>query len=342
MRKIYVILVLLLAGTMASAQFSKVSKDQAERVKKSVLLVSLEEEDAKLAGKLAKKQDELEHYKMQIAGRNEALQAAVENYWNFSENIEYIPKSEVNKLLSESKNYVVLAFGKHLDYERLSTGKGANGKPAGWTQETSYRGTRPSQPPTIEYYYNPSTKYTSLANGITTLNLSGNGVALDIYLPNVLPSYTDIIYGLQQMQYTLRYYEADDGNTVWTFIKQIKKNSSGLKSRILLVDKDDLDKGATEEKIKEVYPYPFEIASQEKIDRVIVEKDTAYAYVQIVDTPTGKGNVSAHFISDPGDGTIYCYDSPTVTFGIKGTSIITYNQRIKVQNFKSYCKNIED
>jgi len=243
MRKISLLIILGCTFNVVNAQFSLTSKSDVEKIKNSILLVMLEEEDPKTLQKLAKKSEEkLNHYKQQIAGRNLVLKNAVEKYWNFSEKVEFKSKDEATKLMKLNKEkYVIIYFGKYLDYERHKTGVGINGKPAGWNTNTMT--------------YNTSTKYSSLANEITTLEIIDSKSLIRIYLPNVYPSKADAIYGIQELQYILRYLSSSPENKITKFMKHIESNAPELKELTLLVDKNEVDTKLNEDEIKELYPY---------------------------------------------------------------------------------------
>lgn len=335
MKKSQFILALILIASSAYGQFSMTSKKEAMQIKNAVLLVSLEEENPKTANKLTDKPDKLEHYRNQIEGRNHALKNAVEKYWSFSNKVEYTTEARAKELLKTEKGkYVQIGFGQYIDYERFKTGFGADGKPAGWGHTINSSGMKE-----IGMTYNRSTKYSETANMITTLTITDPDNIIKVHLPNVYPSESDAVYGIQQIQYILNYLLADDNNSIMKLPGQIKKNSSELKNKTLLLDKEDLDGKLTEKEIKEAYPFTFKIVSQEEIDKAILEKDPNVAYVQITETPGGKGNVSAHFVNNPGDGKIYCYDAPTVAVTIKGSGLVTYGQRIKKHNLEDYAKH---
>lgn len=338
-RYIYLLLALFFANHLL-AQFSLTSKKDAQKIKNSILLVTLDEEDSEIGSKLAGKPDKLEHYRTQVEGRNKALKNAIDKYWTFSSKVEYVTGAKAKEMMKVDKEkYVLIGFGQYIDYEKFKTGVGKDGSPAGWINPPS--GTRPIGAPSTGYYYNRSTKYSETANTITTLTVTDPGNLIKVYLPNVYPSESDAVYGIQQIQYILNYILADEKNGMMKFPGQIKKNAVELKNLTLLLDKEDLDPKLTEDAIKKAYPFQFKIVSQEEIDKAILSKDSSVAYVQITDMPTGKGNVSAHFVSNPYDGKLYCYEAPTVAVGIKGTSLITYGQRIKASHLEEYVKHAQ-
>jgi hypothetical protein len=109
----------------------------------------------------------------------------------------------------------------------------------------------------------------------------------------------------------------------------------------LLLNKDEIHKKITPETIEELYPFETKIVDQEFIDEVIENEDSDFAYVQIVNIPGGKGNTNYQFVNCPSTGTIYCLDYPKIAVGIKGTHLITYNERIKGKNLRNFSKNIK-
>jgi hypothetical protein len=334
MKKVSFILILALLSNMLSAQFSMTSHKEALKIKNSTLLVSFEEEDPKKVSKLSKKKDKtkLKHYKDQIEGRNIALQGAVEHYWTFSDNVEYVTASEAKALMKANKDkYVKISYGKFLDYERYKTNTGQNGKPAGWSTGSDGFLT-----------YNRSTKYTVLANVITTLEITDPKGMIKVYLPNVYASLSDAVYGIQGMQFILRYLAESPDHKIPKIQKYIRNNAGNLKDLTLLVDKNQVHKKLKESDIRKIYPYKFELVDGKAIDEAIIEKDKRYAYVTIVDTPGGKGNVSTHTITGAEDGKLYIYYTPSVPLTMKGTSFITYNERIKKKQFEKYANQVED
>lgn len=126
------------------------------------------------------------------------------------------------------------------------------------------------------------------------------------------------------------------------YSKIIPKNGPELKNKTLLLDKMDLGKGITEEVIKKSYPYPFKIVSLEEIEKVIINKEPGFAYVQIVASPGGKGNIFIHYLTNAEDGKILGLEYPKVGFGIKGVNgVITYSERIKEKQLEKYTKMAE-
>ncbi|MFA5419146.1 MAG: hypothetical protein WC341_11875 [Bacteroidales bacterium] len=333
MKKIYLLMILAFVFKGAVAQFSMTSQSEANQIKNATLIVAFEEPNAKTVAKLEKKdKKKLKHYLSQIEGRNFALSNAVENYWNFTANMEYMTESEAFQLMKSNKDkYVILKFGKFLDYERVKTGLGANGKPAGWTQDNSGILT-----------YNTSTHRSELANTITTIEIGDPKSLIKVYLPNLYPSAADAVYGIQELQYILNYLIADPDHKIPKIMRHIRDNAGALKDLTLLVDKDMVDEKLSLTEIEEIYPYPFKLVDYEEIEKAILEKDPRYAYVTIVQTPGGKGNVSTQTIMTAATGELLCFNTPKVAVTIKGTSIVTYNKRISKKQFAIYANDVEE
>lgn len=337
MKKITLFIIFAFTFNFVNAQFSLTSNKEANKIKNSKLFVVLEEEDPKTISKLKKKKKtkELKHYKAQIEGRNKALKNAVENYWIFSEDIEYVNASKVKQLVKEDKSKnVYLQYGKFIEYEKISTNSGLDGKPAGWNRDAGGTMT-----------YNKSTKYTELANEITSIEIGDPKAMIKVYLPNVYPSEADVAYGMQVMQFILNYLIASTDHKIPKLEKHIKSNAPELKNLTLLIDKNELHDKLTEKEIKEVYPYAFKLVDGETIDKAILDKDPKYAVVQIVDVPGGKGDVSTHYIMGTGTGELYGFVSPKVAIRVGSPismgSFIKYNERIKSSHLEKYSKHIE-
>ena len=77
-----------------------------------------------------------------------------------------------------------------------------------------------------------------------------------------------------QLLYTVNTLKQND-NATWLSIynNDIPKNGSELKKKVLLFDKELLDKGLTESTIQKLYKYPFKIVSREEIEKVILNRE---------------------------------------------------------------------
>ena len=324
---------LALATFCANAQFLKTSKDDAFKIKNSKLIVALDVEDEKLVKKLGKRdKEELFRYRMQIRGRNEAIQNAVEKYWNFSNDVVFLPLYEAFELLeSDMEGHVLLQYGEYVDFEQFSTGFSANGKPTGW-----YRGSGNA------IVYNPATKYTFFSYLISSFEISSEKSLAKVYLPSLYPSKPDAVFGIQHLEYILNYLVEKPQNEMRYFDKQISQNAPELKEMTLLIDEKELDSKLKATSIKEYYPYPYKVVSQAFINKAILQEEEQYAYIQIVQTPSGKQSESTHAIVGAKDGKIYYYLTPNISVNIKSSNVLNQNVRIKAKHFEKYAKEIEN
>lgn len=318
---------LYVLSVAANAQFLNTDQKDVEKIKNSTLLLVLEEPDPKIVSKLSKKYPKaLEDYQNQIAGRNFALRYALENFWDLTEKVEFHPEATAFDLIEKNPDqYLLISFGQYLEYERIGLVSGSDGDPAGW--RTSSTG---------ELTYNHTSKYTVLSREITTLEISDTKPLVSVFLPSVYPSLSGAVYGVQQIQYLLRYLAADGENKMSKMPKQIEANNPELKDKILLIDQNDVDPKVTAEELAEVYPYPVQLVDPSVIREAILARDASFAYLQIVSTPGERGSIDTHVISDASDGKIYYYVTPGLGVGSYSALITDYRTRIKERHFKSY------
>lgn len=313
-------------GFLNSFSQNNTSSKEAIELKKRILIVGLEEQNPKMLKKLKGK--ELEFYQNQVDGNNYALQTSIEKYWKYNSEIKYLPLKEAKALLkSKPKEYALLTINKYTDYEIKHIGKG-------WTRDKSLNSNLSSNPSMLKY--DPGTRYTEAANQISYLSIDMPSNIIYVNLPNLLVSFPDGVYGVMQMQYILDHLCENEKLSYRDVVKE--RNGANLKNKTLLLCKDDLDKKLTEAAIKKIYPYKFKIASLDEINQAIVDLSPDYVIAQIVSVQGGKGNVFVHFLSETSNGCIDGLVMPSFAIGIKGTNLITYNQRIKEKQLKEYLE----
>ena len=192
--------------------------------------------------------------------------------------------------------------------------------------------------------YNYGTRYTTAANEIMMVIIEMPSIISSINLPNLYVSEADAVYGIKQMNYVLEKLCESEKSKFSNIMKEC--NGEILKNKTLLLSKDDLDKNLTDEVIRNTYPHKYKIASIEEIDKAIIEQSDEFVIIQIVSVQGGKGNVNVHFLYETNSGKTVGIVAPSVAFGIKGTNLIKYNERIKKNQLKDYseisdCKQIE-
>jgi hypothetical protein len=335
MQKITILATVLLAFPLFSyAQFDEITQESAIEVRKSAVVVLLDDPDPVIVKKLSKNNAELELYKAQIEGRNQALKRAMESCWIFNFNVEFKQVSEYKKEKKKS-GYTLLRFEKPVDYEKIKT-HSATEQPLGWSLakvEKAGQGV-------TSYVYNLATKYTVLSNDVSILLLEGDDVMFSEYLPNPYPSEADLMYCIQQLQYCMRYYAASGNSSVAGLYKQIQKNISFLKKKTLLIDANDLEKAATVARIKSVYRYPFKVVSQDSINNVIASKDSMYAYIQMVSTPNETGSATTQFVCSPANGQIFYYSVQRRPAVVKDPASIPFKPRINLSDIRVIGRSI--
>ena len=162
------------------------------------------------------------------------------------------------------------------------------------------------------------------------------------YLPNSIPSFADVVYGVKRMQYIVNFLADDPANkNMMKFIKHVKENGPSMKDKTLYIDKNDVQDKLTEADIAAIYPYKFELVDQEKIDQAILDSNPDIIYIMLADTPGANGNSTIQGVNGASDGKIYCTEWSMVTVQVKQSDLLTYNQRIGKKNLKAFasCAN---
>ena len=327
MKKIILLFLISVCARTGFAQFKNTSYKEALQIQKRIMLVSIEEEDKKYIEKNKKNPKQIQYYREQLANRNQFLKSALESCWTFSKT-EFKTKSEVTQLLkTKPDEYSNMDYNIYNDYSWVNTGRGSNGRPAGYDP--------------VRRDYNWSTRSRTLSNRILQLVIKMPKIEVQCNLPTVYISPGDVIFGVQQLQYTLSFLAADPKNSMRDLLfGQVEKNAPELKNKILLVNKDDLSAKLSEDEISKNYPFSFKIVSAEEIEKAIVAKDAQYAFVQLVPAQIGKGNVDVQMISNAEDGKLFFYDMPRFAVSsIQGISTAT-NQVIKAKDFRAFAKDV--
>lgn len=297
------------------------SKD-AKKLKTRTLIVGLEELSSRKARRL--KGNELDIYKIQIEGNNNTLKKAIEKHWSFNKNIKYLPLSEAEELMKKNRNeYAILRFSKYTDYEVTKLG-------AGWSRDVSQGIASPN------YVYKPEIRYRRPVNEIMTVIIEMPSTIVSVNLPNIYVSEADAVYGIKQMDYILNKLYKNDKTRFRDIIEEC--NGNILKKKTLLLCEDDLHKNLNDEAIRNIYPHKFKIASIEEINKAIIEQSDDFVIIQIVSVQGGKKNVNVHFLYETNTGKTVGLVAPSIAFGIKGTGLIKYNERIKKKQLSKYSK----
>ena len=247
MKKIHLIVLFLISfGNVANAQFDVLTKADAESVKKIPLLVVIKEKDIKTIEKLSKKgkEEELKKYVSEIDSYNSIIKTGFERDWNFSKEIRFINKDELENIQKDKKNK-----GKFCVFQQniRNVGMGMN-----------------NFDKTI-YFSLDILGYKTISPGMGSVEIN--------------PNEAEIKYMIQICQGLLIYYGSEEKTK--EVIKKdreiFKQKVAILKDKVLFLSKDCLSKDLLKE-IGNVYKYKYKIVDQEEIDNAIMKNDPTVVY----------------------------------------------------------------
>lgn len=310
MKYIFVLL-LLFVPLKPFAQFGQGKVEDIQDIKKRTLILLLEEEDEKILKKLAKKPDELKFYKDEIVRLNADLTEITAKFWTFTSAPVTKTRTEVEALKASKDNkYAVLAFDRY--------------KATDWARD--FYG--------VNRYAINSKLIGALFIDLIEEFEERKSVSIQ-NLPNLVPTKGDLAAGLEMMQNYLNARLA--GKKRKDTMDEVKENGTQLKSKTLLLDKEDLKGKLKPADIKAAYPFNYKIVDYAEIEKAILEKDSQYAFVQIV--PLSLGTLSfEHIVLDAGTGKALTQYLPIqATIGNSSNT----NERIGEKALKAYVKNAE-
>lgn len=306
------IVILLLVSIKGFAQFGQGKQEDVQDIKKRTVILLLEEEDEKTVKKLSKNPQELKFYRDELVRVNQLLQEVSASFWTFTAAPVVKTRSEVEALkASKNKTHAVLAFDR---YKATDWSKDAFGT-------TRYEGNSRI----IAALFIDLIEEFEEKKSVSTQNL-----------PNLTPTKGDLAAGLEMMQ---NYLNARlGGKKRKETSDEVKENVNLLKSKTLLLDKDDLKGKLSAADIKSNYPYAYKIVPYAEIEKAILEKDSQYAFVQIVPLSTGT-LAFEHIVLDAGTGKALSQYLPiqVTTIGNKSNTAA----RIGDKALKAYVKNAE-
>ncbi len=310
--KTIVLILFLLVSPKIFGQFGQGKPEDIQDIKKRTLILILEEEDEKIIKKLSKKPNELKFYKEEIKRLNADLAETASKFWTFTTTQLVKTRAEVESLkASKNKTHAVLAFDRY--------------------QATDWAG---------DFYGFNRYVINSKLIGALFLDLiedfeDKKSVSVQ-NLPNLVPTKADLAAGLEMMQNYLN--ARSSGKKRKETMDEVRENSSQLKSKILLLDKEDLKGKLKEADIKAIYPFQYKIVDYAEIEKAILEKDAQYAFIQIV--PLSIGTLSfEHIVLDAATGKAMSQYLPIQVTMIGNSSNTA--ARIGEKALKAYVKNAE-
>ncbi|MGI4741017.1 MAG: hypothetical protein ACRYG7_38100 [Janthinobacterium lividum] len=227
------------------------------------LVVLLSEEDPKKLKKLANKPEELAEYKASIAYLNTKLQKLAPQVWKFSPSVEFKSESALPALQAAPGQRTVVLY-----YEKQAVGV-----------SRQHVGFGPK-----DGMWQAILQLSSLGDGKEQLECSAL-LPLDIIYPS------DIVVAFKQIQHQLRRDVKLQADAGLGHDKQLQvardrlraegdANAESIRTKLLLVAQDDVDEGLTEEDIKRVYPFPFQLVPRTTIEEAVRVSDIRYNYVR--------------------------------------------------------------
>lgn len=147
-------------------------------------------------------------------------------------------------------------------------------------------------------------------------------------MPNLFPTQGDLIFGVQMIQTYLIGRLA--GKSMADAKEAMKEYANVLKTKPLLIDREDVKESLADAEIPKYYPYPYLITDYATIEKAIMEKDPRYAYVEIV--PMGTSG-SYHLVVDAEKGVTIGYSTPLPMIGSGG--------RVTGRHLKNYTGFVE-
>lgn len=260
--KITILLLFLFIYNISNAQFGMNFKKKAEEaniIKNTTLLVVLMDVNDRLLKREFKK-NKSDEIVAYVNNYNKILKESFKNDWTFTKDVKFIKKSEL-------KGY----------------------------QNNKYK---------YSYFIDTKKGVTIRENLMYEIFLVGKKSPTFSFIYNEFPmTNADFGFLIQQAQLTFNNYikYALNGKISKKIRKEeklkFKENRKVIKSKILLLNSNELSKKVIK-KMKDIYPYKFEIVTKSKIDKVIIEKNSEYLYLRVVQLSLinyGKRNDPKHF-----------------------------------------------
>ena len=180
MKKILFLLAMLIAFS-SHVQYLKANYKQAIEIKKTTLLVGLDEVNQTKASRM--KPQDREIYINNVEGKNTALKNAVEKFWKFNEKIEYMPYAKAIAMAKKSKEYSVLtlSFVRDKGYWTTRHWKSVSSNHSGKTET-----------------YHTERSHVNSDNILSTVSIEMPTDIQKVNLPSSI-SYGDVIYAVSHL-----------------------------------------------------------------------------------------------------------------------------------------------
>ncbi|MCP4177184.1 MAG: hypothetical protein GY756_05395 [bacterium] len=247
---------------------------------------------------------------------NEALKTAVENFWNYNEVVEYLPKKEALKKARNNDNLFVLSIGTTRS-KSMRHGSGA-----------------------IKYRYVSSGKHIEISSGSPITNIKN-------YIPSIggkemIVTEEFIAYGISSMLYLFRTMEENELKNSSKYKASYKIHSPKLKSKTLYLLDSWVNDKLKKEDIEKIYNAPIEVVTQEKWTNAILSKEEGIAYCIVVPVPGIGQYAYLHYIVDAQTGMVLGIGHPKAAVSFGGVNVSRANTGyINKKNIQQYSNIIK-
>ena len=227
---------------------------------------------------------------------NVALKKSFEKNWNFSNEIKVISNEEFKKYNSKTNK------GKYAFFKKI-VHKGDNG-----FSVIKSKGLITTHDFTISIIGNKKPVYSMM-------------------YPTSIPNEADFKFIIQQIQYYLKgRLDLKSGKkSKKEMLNELSSSAGKIKSKTLLLDKDDLTPKLLKE-IDKIYAYTYKITNKEEIDLAILNDDASIAYIKVVPVAQMTGSngpikvsklLHVQYVIDAENGKVLAYVRPK-SFGLGG------------------------
>lgn len=224
-----------------------------------------------------------------IDSSNVAIKFAFSNSWTFNEIHDYMPVSKAKEFVKGNKDsyfYIVL--------EDIEVKRNVNSQSIRYITKgefISIYSTSRIYNSFVPYYEGP------LDNALAT-------------------------YAVKYLQYTLVAFDTGEVKSLYGFSDVVKKSALKLKERKLLIPVEFINPEITEEAIKNVYKYPFEICPYEKVKKAILDNDKTVGICVFISLPVSARYIDLIYVALPETAevcaNIQCSPTSSVSLGVFG------------------------
>lgn len=288
--------------TTIHAQYTA-KTEEAKVVKNCILAVVKVEADADKVKKMEKKNENVGAYKKSVEVLNTYIEELVPKVWYSSSKIEFVTSEQAEKIrASKDKNYCILDFKEY----RTSKNWSSSGFDIYLLGERKIDEAPPWSEPEM-----------AKAFTLSWAGDPGNAIARSPFpAANISKGY--LMFTLQFLNAQIE-ASSQGIDSFKSFENYIENKNALIKEKILLVNDPfickPLGKIVEGDKLEKYYDYPYEIASEAKVEEIILSKDAKYAY--LITAPDGgtygggTGSYFSHFVVDAKDGSILYFTQQT-------------------------------